>query len=62
MYNKFIKNGNMTYSIDKIRLKTCITYSTFSVIEFRFNTVWKEYVKKNYTTGRISNYKYNYDI
>ena len=62
MYNKFIKNGNMTYSIDKIRLKTYITYSTFSEIEFRFGTVWKEYVKKNYTTGRISNYKYNYDI
>ena len=62
MYNKFIKNGNMTYSIDKIRLKTYITYSTFSEIEFRFGTVWKNYVKKNYTTGRISNYKYNYDI
>ena len=62
MYNKFIKDGNITYSIDKIRLKTYITYSTFSEIEFRFNTVWKEYVKKNYTTGRISNYKYNYDI
>lgn len=62
MYNKFIKNGNMIYSIDKIRLKTYITYSTFSEIEFRFSTVWKEYVKKNYTTGRISNYKYNYDI
>ena len=62
MYNKFIKNGNMTYSIDKIRLKTYITYSTFSEIEFRFGTVWKKYVKKNYTTGRISNYKYNYDI
>lgn len=62
MYNKFIKDGNMTYSIDKIRLKTYITYSTFSEIEFRFNTVWKKYIKKSYTTGRISNYKYNYDI
>ena len=59
MYNKFIKNGNMTYSIDKIRLKTYITYSTFSKIEFRFGTVWKEYLKKSYTTGKVSNYKYN---
>ena len=62
MYNKFIKDGNMTYSIDKIRLKTYITYATFSEVEFRFNTVWKEYIKKNYTTGKISNYKYNYNI
>jgi len=62
MYNKFIKNGNMTYSIDKIRLKTYITYSTFSKVEFIFNTVGKKYLKKCYTTGRVSNYKYNYNI
>lgn len=52
----------MTYSIDKIRLKTHITYSTFSKIEFLFEGVWKKYVKNNYTTLRISNYKYNYNI
>lgn len=62
MYNKFFKNGNMTYSIDKLRLKTYITYSTFSEIEFRFQTVWREYVKKSYITGRLSEYKYNYNI
>lgn len=62
MYNKFIKDGNMIYSIDKIRLKTYITYATFSEIEFRFNTVWEKYIKRNYTTGKISNYKYNYNI
>lgn len=62
MYNKFIKDGNMTYSIDKIRLKTYITYSTYTKVEFFVNTVWKEYLKRNYTSGKISNYKYNYNI
>lgn len=62
MYNKKEVNGNMTYSIDMIRLKTYITYSTFTEIEFRFNTVWKEYVKKYYTTGRMKEFFYNYNI
>lgn len=62
MYNQKEVNGNMTYSIDMIRLKTYITYSTFSEIEFRFETVWKEYIKKKYTTGRAKEFFYNYNI
>lgn len=62
MYNEKQVNGNMTYSIDMIRLKTYITYSTFSEIEFRFDTVWKEYIKKKYTTGKMKEFFYNYII
>lgn len=62
MYNEKIENGNMTYSIDMLRLKTYITYSTFSEIEFRFETVWKEFVKKKYNTGRMKEFFYNYVI
>ena len=62
MYNEKQENGNMTYSIDMIRLKTYITYSTFSEIEFRFNTVWEKYVKRKYTTGRMKEFFYNYSI
>lgn len=40
MYNKFIEDNNMTYSVDMLRLKTYITYSIFTEIEFRFDTVW----------------------
>lgn len=62
MYSKKEENNNMIYSIDMLRLKTSITYSVFSEIEFRFNTVWKEYVKKYYTTGRMKEFFYNYVI
>lgn len=62
MYSKKQLDGNMIYSIDMLRLKSYITYSTFSEIEFRFETIWKEYVKKKYTTGRMKEFFYNYVI
>ena len=52
----------MTYSIDMLRLKTYITYSKFSEIEFRFDTIWNTYVKKKYHTGRMKEFFYNYNI
>lgn len=53
---------DVTYSIDMLRLKTFISYSTFSEIEFRFNTCWKDYIKKFYTTGRMKEFFYNYVV
>ena len=53
---------NITYSIDMIRLKTYISYSKFSEIEFRFATCWKNYVKKNFSSSQIKNFFYNYVI
>lgn len=62
MYYKKQENGNMIYSIDMLRLKTYISYQTFSEMEFRFDTVWKEFVKNKYTTGRMKEFFYNYNI
>lgn len=62
MYNKKFENNNLVYSLDMIRLKTYITYSQFSEIDFRFKTCWKNFVKKFYTTGKISEFFYNYII
>lgn len=62
LYNICVEDNNITYSIDKLRLKTYITYSTFSELEFRFKTCWKDYVKQFYTSNRIKNFFYNYNI
>ena len=55
-------NNNITYSIDMIRLKTYISYSKFTEIEFRFATCWKNYLKKNYSSSNMKNFFYNYVI
>ena len=39
MYINNIEQNNIIYSVDKIRLKTFLTYAVFSEIEFRFKTV-----------------------
>jgi hypothetical protein len=52
----------MTYSVDMIRLKTYLTYSVFSEIEFRFETVWKKYIKKKYSSARMKEFFYNYVV
>lgn len=62
MYNKFIENNNIVYSLDMLRLKTYLSFTVFSELEFRFKTVWKEYVKKEYTSARVTNFFYNYVI
>lgn len=62
MYLNEITHNNMTYSVDMIRLKTFLTYSVFTEIEFRFKTVWKDYIKKQYTTPQLKQFFYNYVI
>lgn len=54
--------NNITYSVDMLRLKTYISYSKFSDIEFRFATCWKNYVKKNFSSSQIKNFFYNYVV
>lgn len=54
--------NNIEYSVDMLRLKTYITYSTFTEIEFRFKTCWAKYVEKQYTSARAFNFFYNYVI
>ena len=62
MYINEFTQDNITYSIDMIRLKTFLTYSLFTEIEFRFKTCWIEYVKKYYTTPQQKQFFYNYVI
>lgn len=62
MYNKFIQDNNIIYSLDMLRLKTYLSFTTFSELEFRFKTVWKDYVKKEYSSAKINNFFYNYVI
>ncbi len=56
------EKDNIMYSIDMLRLKTYISYSKFSEIEFRFQTCWRDYVKKNFGSSQIQNFFYNYVI
>lgn len=62
MYINELSNNNITYSIDMIRLKTFLTYSVFTEIEFRFKTCWKDFVKRYYTTPQHKQFFYNYQI
>ena len=62
MYFKKEESQNIIYSIDMLRLKTYLTYSTFTEIEYRFKTCWKDFVKKYWTTGQTKQFFYNYDI
>ena len=62
MYYETIEKNNITYSVDMLRLKTYISFSQFSEIEFRFKTVWSDYVKKYYNSSGISSFFYNYNI
>ena len=62
MYINELEQNNIIYSVDKIRLKTFLTYSVFTEIEFRFKTCWSKYVKKYWTTPQLKQFFYNYDI
>ena len=62
MYLKSVEKNNITYSVDMLRLRTDITYEKYTEIEFRFKTVWQEYISKYYISNKISQFKYNYSI
>lgn len=62
MYINEIEHNNIIYSIDMIRLKTFLTYSVFTEIEFRFKTIWNKYIKRYYTTPQTKQFFYNYII
>lgn len=62
LYFTKIDNNNMTYSIDKIRLKTYLTYIQFTEIEFRFQTIWNKYLVKRFSSSKISQFRYQYNI
>lgn len=61
-YKSITTRNNLTYSIDMLRLKTYITYDKFMALEFAFDTVYKKYVSKKYTSARIEDFFFNYRI
>ena len=62
IYYKKIENNNMIYSVDKIRLKTYITHSKFTEIEFLVNSVYKDNIKRFWVSERIMCFHYNYNL
>lgn len=58
----YINNDNICYTVDMLRLKTTLTYEQFSIIEFKANTIYKDFLKESYQSTGISNFKYNYVI
>lgn len=62
IYYKKIEFANMIYSIDKIRLKTYITYSEFSEVEFLINSSYKANIKKFWVSDRVMCFHYNYSL
>ena len=62
MYNVSIEKNNIIYSIDMLRLKTYLSYSVFTELEFLLKTAWKKFIKSSYSSPRICNFFYNYVI
>lgn len=62
IYNKKSDYDNMTYSIDKIRLKTYITYSKFQEFEFMLKSAYKDNIDKFWLSDRVMCFHYNYNI
>lgn len=62
IYYKKEESNNMIYSIDKIRLKTYISYSEFSEVEFLINSSYKDKIKRFWISDRVMCFHYNYAL
>ena len=60
-YN-LITYDNINYTVDMLRLKTDITYSDFSKLEFKLKALYEDSIKNLYISNSISEFKYNYNI
>ncbi|MBP3255541.1 MAG: hypothetical protein J6M60_03530 [Clostridia bacterium] len=60
--NNFIENDNIIYTIDMLRLRTDITFSEFSKLEFKLKLIFPDLIKNTYQSFGISDFKYNYNI
>lgn len=62
LYNVYLENNNIIYSIDKLRLKTYIDYNTFCSLDFYINTYFKDKIFKFWISDKPMCFKYNYNI
>ena len=60
IYYRKLEFDNMYYSVDMLRLKTYMTYSDFSNLEFFLNGVYKENIKRFWVSEKIMCFHYNY--
>lgn len=61
-YTSVKSKTNITYSIDKLRLKSYITYFDFKELEFFLETYYKRNIKKFWVSDRPMCFHYNYLI
>ena len=62
LYNYSFTEDNMTYSIDMIRLKTYLSFETFSKLEFFIEMYFKDKVKQFWLSNRPMNFHFNYKM
>lgn len=62
MYFLEMQENNLTYSCDMLRIRTDLSMSEFSKIEFKFKTCWKNFVDNEWCAFSIAEFKYNYNI
>lgn len=62
LYNKKVEHNNIIYSIDKIRLKTYISFTQFNNFEFSLKVGYRDRIKKFWLSDRKSGFHYNYNI
>ena len=62
IYNVTEEYNNITYSIDKIRLKTFLTYDTYSNLAFYISTYFGDCIKLHYVSDRKQCFHYNWNI
>lgn len=61
-YNCHLIDNNITYSIDMLRLKTYISFETYSKIEFFIESYFKDKIKKFWISDKKACFHYNYNI
>ena len=61
-YNCHLIDNNITYSIDMLRLKTYISFETYSKIEFFIEAYFKDKIKKFWISDKKACFHYNYNI
>lgn len=53
---------NIIYTVDMLRLKTYFTVDEFSKLELRIKTIYKDFIKNNYTSLGIAEFRNNFHI
>ena len=62
LYAMLVEDKNIIYSIDKLRLKTYMTYEKYNAIDFYFRTYCKGNIKKFWISDRPQCFRYNWNI